>query len=101
MALFWALTGTVPFGGDSPIEVLARQVNDPVPSPSLRRGEALPPELEALVLRTLAKDPQQRFEDGTALAQALQELARMLPWRPHHATVRAPALAPQAPAPRS
>jgi serine/threonine protein kinase len=71
MALFWALTGTVPFGGDSPIEVLARQVNDPVPSPSLRRGEALPPELEALVLRTLAKDPQQRFEDGTALAQAL------------------------------
>ncbi len=81
MALFWATTGTVPFSGDSPMLILAKQVNEPVPSPSLRRGEALPPALEQLILRCLAKDPAARYRDGSALAIALEELARALPWR--------------------
>ncbi|MBX7081268.1 MAG: serine/threonine protein kinase [Nannocystaceae bacterium] len=82
MALFWALTGTVPFGGDSPMEVLARQVNDPPPVPSERLGAPLPAAVDALVLRCLAKDPGERFADGGALASALEALARTLPWQP-------------------
>ncbi len=81
MVLYWAVTGTVPFGGDSPMEVLARHVNDPVPSPSRRRGEPLPEGLEALILRCLAKDPKARYRDAAHLAVALEELARALPWR--------------------
>lgn len=81
MALFWSLTGTVPFGGDSAMQVLAKQVNQPVPSPSMRRGEALPEALERLVLRCLAKDPKSRYRDGSSLALALEEIARELPWR--------------------
>ncbi|MBC8072773.1 MAG: serine/threonine protein kinase, partial [Deltaproteobacteria bacterium] len=81
MVLYWATTGTVPFGGDSPMEVLARHINDPVPSPSLRRGEALPERLETLILRCLAKDPKARYRDAAHLAVVLDELARELPWR--------------------
>jgi serine/threonine-protein kinase len=81
MALFWAVTGTVPFGGDSPMQILAKQVNEPVPSPSRRRGEALPDALERLILRCLEKDPSARYRDGSALAVALDEIARALPWR--------------------
>ena len=61
--------------------ILAKQVNEPVPSPSLRRGEALPPALEQLILRCLAKDPAARYRDGSALAIALEDLAQALPWR--------------------
>lgn len=81
MALFWATTGTVPFGGDTPMQVLAKQVNEPAPSPSVRRREALPEALERLILRCLAKDPAERYRDGSALAVALEEIARSLPWR--------------------
>jgi serine/threonine-protein kinase len=81
MALFWALTGTVPFGGDTPMQVLGKQVTQPAPSPSVRRGEKLPDALEQLVLRCLAKDPAARYRDGSRLALALEEIARELPWR--------------------
>jgi len=81
MALFWAVTGTVPFGGDTPMQVLAKQVNEPVPSPSRRRGEALPEALEHLIMRCLEKEPSARYRNGSVLAVALEEIARTLPWR--------------------
>jgi len=81
MALFWATTGTVPFGGDSPMQILAKQVSEPVPSPSLRCREPLPDALERLIVRCLDKDPAARYRDGSALAVALEPLAHSLPWR--------------------
>ncbi|MFN2471514.1 MAG: protein kinase [Gaiellaceae bacterium] len=58
--LFELLTGDVPYEGENPVAVAMRHVNDPVPSARERRPE-VPPRLDALVGRALAKSPQDRF----------------------------------------
>ena len=54
------VTGTPPFSGNSIVEVCLKHVNTPVELPSLRRGERISPDLEALLLSCLAKDRAQR-----------------------------------------
>jgi eukaryotic-like serine/threonine-protein kinase len=68
--IFQMLTGIVPFGGDSMGEVLVKQVAQPPPAP---RGinPQIPPAVEQVVLRCLAKDPGARFQDMTQLRDAL------------------------------
>jgi hypothetical protein len=67
VVLYEMLTGRPPFLGDSAVEVAVRHLNDP--PPPLPAG--VPPELEAVVRRALAKDPDDRFPDGAAMADAL------------------------------
>jgi serine/threonine protein kinase len=57
---FELLTGSRPFAADSPTAEAAAHVNAPVPSVSSRSG--LPPELDPVFERALAKDPGRRFE---------------------------------------
>jgi serine/threonine protein kinase len=68
--LFQMLTGIVPFGGDSMGEVLVKQVAQPPPAP---RGinPDIPPAVEQVLLRCLAKDPNARFQDMAQLRDAL------------------------------
>jgi serine/threonine protein kinase len=49
-------------------------VNEPPPPPSSRRSD-VPPELDALVLRLLEKDPELRFQTGAELLEAIEEVA--------------------------
>jgi serine/threonine-protein kinase len=71
VVLFQLLTGKVPFPATS-VGVLTqiRTQQPPLPS-SLRPG--LDPALDALVLRALAKKPQDRFATGKAFADALEQ----------------------------
>jgi len=70
--LFELLVGHPPFQSKG-LEIVAMHMREapPVPS-SLRPG--IPPQLDRLVLRCLAKDPAQRFDNGGALAAALGSL---------------------------
>lgn len=69
--LFEMVTGRLPFPGEIPLEVMYRQVHEPVPRPrDLNR--AISPELEAVILRALAKDPGQRYSTAGAMAAALE-----------------------------
>ncbi|WP_084614856.1 serine/threonine-protein kinase [Nakamurella lactea] len=61
------LAGTRPFNGEHPIAVAMAQVNNPPPALPLD----IPPPVTALVMRMLAKDPRQRFDDGATLADAV------------------------------
>jgi TonB family protein len=61
--------GDVPFTGDSPVAVLLKQVNDPVPTP---REGLLPPLLMATIQRALAKDPRDRWTSAGAFVAALE-----------------------------
>ncbi len=64
------LSGDTPFHG-SPLEVAAQHML--AAPPSLReRVPALPPAVEAVVLRALAKDPKARFANVQAFADALE-----------------------------
>ena len=61
--LYEVLTGEPPFVGDSPVAVAYQHVReDPVP-PS-ERNPALTPELDAVVLKALAKNPDNRYQSA-------------------------------------
>ena len=70
IVLYEMLTGAVPFTGDSPVSVALRHVRDEVPAPSAI-DPTIPPELDELVARSTAKQPEDRFADGNAFASAL------------------------------
>jgi serine/threonine-protein kinase len=67
--LHHALTGESPFPGTVMVEVLQRVVNEAPRAPGTRRP-GIPPELDALCLRALEKDPERR-PGAAALADAL------------------------------
>lgn len=68
--LYYWLTGRPPFEGDNPTNLMIAHARDPVEPPSRVRS-GLPADLEAVVLRCLAKSPSERFADARALGEAL------------------------------
>jgi serine/threonine-protein kinase len=64
-----ALTGRVPFERDSDVAKMWGHINDPPPAPS-SVVPGLPPELDAVVLRAMAKDPAQRYQSAGDLGRA-------------------------------
>lgn len=78
------LTGTPPFKGPL-AAILLRQLHEAIEPPSKRAPDAaIGPELDAIVLRALARDPANRFASANELATALacafaQDAASELP----------------------
>ncbi|MGK0359232.1 MAG: tetratricopeptide (TPR) repeat protein/tRNA A-37 threonylcarbamoyl transferase component Bud32 [Bradymonadia bacterium] len=69
--LYELLTGEPPFTGQSALHILRRVLDaEPVEQPDALEPEA-PPELAAVALRALAKDPIDRYPDAAALAADL------------------------------
>ncbi len=67
--LFWMLTGTAPFNGTSPASVMNGHLYGQVPSlRPLRPG--IPPALDAVLARAMAKRPDDRFASCTDFAAA-------------------------------
>jgi eukaryotic-like serine/threonine-protein kinase len=71
--LYALVTGAPPFVGDSPVAVAARQLTEP-PTPPSERNPRVSPALEAVVLTALAKDPADRYQTATAMAQDLDRV---------------------------
>jgi hypothetical protein len=66
------VTGRTPFVADSVLELCAKhQSETPTPPSSLRPAGSLPPELDAVLLRALEKDPAKRWPDMAAFGEAL------------------------------
>jgi eukaryotic-like serine/threonine-protein kinase len=68
--LYFMVTGRPPFQRDTPADVLRAHVSEPVVPPRERRAD-IPADLEAVILRCLAKRPDDRFSDALAVADAL------------------------------
>jgi tRNA A-37 threonylcarbamoyl transferase component Bud32 len=68
--LYEMLTGQVPFRADTPVATMYRHVNEDPPPPSSVRP--VPPALEAIVMRCLAKDTRKRFASAEDLEGALR-----------------------------
>jgi len=75
--LFEMLTGRLPFQGESPMHVAIQQVHSKPPAPS-SLVEGLPPELDDLVLRLLAKEPGNRPASGEEVVEELLALSEAL-----------------------
>jgi serine/threonine-protein kinase len=76
---YYLLTGTHVFSGKSVIDVCSRHLSDPPEPPSTRLGEPVDPDLEALILACLAKDPADRPASASAAAQRLAT-CDVTPW---------------------
>ncbi len=73
--LYEALTGTLPFLGKTPSELTYQlAVHTPQPLRELRPELSL--DLESVVLKALARDPNRRFPDAAAFLDALRSLGR-------------------------
>jgi hypothetical protein len=78
VVLFEMLTGKTPFEGDSAMALALKHVNAPPPRPSAV-NPGLPPALDAVILRGLAKEPEGRYPTAGALAADLRRALREAP----------------------
>jgi len=69
--LYELLTARVPFDGDSAVTIALKQVNER-PTPPSVYNPAVTPDLEAIVMRALEKEPARRFQDADEFISALQ-----------------------------
>src|SRR5215207_4590565 len=93
---FEMLTGELPFAAETPVGVAMRHVNDPAPRPS-QILPGLPPPVDPIILRALAKEPTRRWSSAGAFARALREWRKAGP--PVAVTRAAQVFAPAAPPP--
>jgi predicted Ser/Thr protein kinase len=84
--LYHLLTGRPPFGGDTPLATIRRIVSDD-PVPPRERCPDVPADLDAVCLKCLAKEPEDRYPSAKALAD---DLRRVLDGEP--VTARPPGL---------
>jgi serine/threonine-protein kinase len=70
VVLYEMATGEVPFKGDNPISVALKHLQEE-PPPVRRRNPAIPQELEQIILKAMAKNPDDRFHSADEMRRAL------------------------------
>jgi beta-lactam-binding protein with PASTA domain len=75
IVLYEMLTGKVPFTGDTPVEIAMKHLSQ-VPEPPSKLRPEVPHDLDAVVMRALAKDPDQRYASAEEMDADLARVAR-------------------------
>jgi TPR repeat protein/serine/threonine protein kinase len=73
--LFEVLTGQVPFRGENALETITMHANDAPPKLSEVAGQPYSNEIEKVIAKCLAKDPDKRFQSVADLQEALDLVA--------------------------
>jgi serine/threonine protein kinase len=66
-----------PFTGETPLSVVYQHVQD-IPTPPSEASDACPPELDGMVMRSLAKEPDDRFQTAEEMRGLVQYALQML-----------------------
>ena len=69
------ITGRKPFQADTPVAVLLKQANDPLPRPK-RFARDLPEPVEYILVKALAKKPEDRYQSMAGFHDALEDYLR-------------------------
>jgi len=72
--LFQLLTGKMPYSAETPMAVILKHIQDPIPSAVALKTE-LNEEIDAILQKAMAKKPEDRYANAIDLANALTELA--------------------------
>jgi len=75
IVLYEMLTGKVPFSGDTPVEIAMKHLSQ-VPEPPSKLRPEVPHDLDAVIMRALAKDPDQRYGSAEEMDADLARVAR-------------------------
>jgi eukaryotic-like serine/threonine-protein kinase len=78
IVLYELLTGKTPFDGETPVEIAMKHLSQPPKPPSKLRRD-VPPELDAVVLRALSKNPDDRYQNADEMEADLERVARGRP----------------------
>src|ERR687888_500799 len=78
VVLYEMLTGQVPFTGDTPLEIAMKHLSE-VPTPPSELRPEVPHDLDLVVLRALAKDPSERYQNAEEMDTDLAQVAEGLP----------------------
>ncbi|TML74818.1 MAG: Stk1 family PASTA domain-containing Ser/Thr kinase [Actinobacteria bacterium] len=78
VVLYELLTGKTPFDGETPVEIAMKHLSTPPKPPSKLRPD-IPPELDKVVLRALAKSPDDRYQSADEMEADLERVARGAP----------------------
>ena len=76
--LYEMVTGRPPFLGDSPVAVASKQVLEQPVAPS-KLNPDITQDLDAVILRSLAKNPANRYQSAEEMRADLERVARGLP----------------------
>jgi eukaryotic-like serine/threonine-protein kinase len=83
---YYLLVGKPLFDSVNVVELIHKQVNEMPPSPSQRLGRTVSPQLEAVLMRCLAKSPGDRPSSAAALADELERCPVTSPWTAQNAS---------------
>jgi tRNA A-37 threonylcarbamoyl transferase component Bud32/TolB-like protein len=75
VTLFELLTSHRPFGGKTTPDLVYQMLSSPVPLPSALNG-AVPPVLDAIVAKAMAREPAQRYRSAAEMADDLRRVER-------------------------
>jgi serine/threonine protein kinase len=75
IVLFEMVTGRRPYQADTPMAVLIKQISEPLPRPKTFAPD-LPDAVENILLKALAKTPDDRYQNMNDFAAALEQMAR-------------------------
>jgi serine/threonine-protein kinase len=73
--LYEMLTGNVPFTGDTPVEIAMKHLSQ-IPEPPSKLRPEVPHDLDAVVMRALSKEPDQRYGSTEEMDADLARVAR-------------------------
>ena len=71
VVLFEMATGRVPFQAETPIAIVFKHVQDPLP-PARSINPDLPEAVELVILKSLAKNPEDRYQTAADMVRAIQ-----------------------------
>ena len=77
ISFYEMVTGVKPFQGDSDFSIMAAQIN-PAPTPPVHLQPGLPKIVNDIILKSIAKDPAERFQSAEAFRYAVKRAAQAI-----------------------
>jgi serine/threonine-protein kinase len=71
--LFQMATGTMPYSAETPMALVLKHIQAPIPSARSIKPD-LPPEFDTIIRKAMAKDPADRYQTGRELSDAITQL---------------------------
>ncbi len=67
-------TGRLPYDADTPLAVILKHVNEPIPTPT-DLNDDIPDAIQGAITKAMAKEPEERYQSANELIKELQEAA--------------------------